>query len=372
MKCASAVGSCIFLLALAGCGPKTAAPPPPPPVNFAVAGTQDVPLTIQTFGNAVSIADVTLQAQVTGNLTRYAVAEGAMVKAGDLIIQIDPGPFQAAVEEAQGNLDSAKAQLANTQVTLVRQQALFKTKTIDLADLQTAEANQLQAQGSVQTAEGDLANAQINLGFCTIKSPIDGKTGVYMVDAGNLVTANTSKLINIQTIDPIYVEFTISENDFDTVRQYFKNGSLPVEVTIPGAPDAKIPGSLTFIDNTITSQTGTLTLRATFPNKDGRLWPGLFVNVSLILSILKDAVTVPSPCIMIGQNGPYVFTVNDDNTVAQQWITIKERRSDFTVIETGIQAGQKVVTAGQLGLYTGAKVRASLWQAPVSSDGVKK
>ena len=142
-------------------------------------------MTIGTFGNAVTIADVTLQAQVEGTLLRYAVEEGAPVKKGDLIAEIDPAPFQAALQEAQGSLDSAKAQLANAQVTLQRQQELYKTKTVDLADLQTAEASQLQAQGAVQTAEGQLADAKINLGYCTISSPIDGKTGIYLVDAGN-------------------------------------------------------------------------------------------------------------------------------------------------------------------------------------------
>ena len=143
--------------------------------------------------------------------------------------EIDPAPFQASVQQAQGSLDSAKAQLANAQVTLERQQELYKTKTVDLADLQTAEADQLQAQGAVETAEGQLANAKINLGYCTITSPIGGKTGIYEVDAGNLATANNTKLINIQTIDPIYVDFTISENDFNTVRQYFDAGTLDVE-----------------------------------------------------------------------------------------------------------------------------------------------
>lgn len=362
----------IIIAVLAACGRKPKVAPPPPPVTFAVAESRDVPMTIDTFGNAVSITDVTFQAQVTGTLTRYAVPEGAMVKEGDLIIEIDPAPYQAAVQEAQGNLDSARAQLANSQVTLQRQQALFKTKTIDLADLQTAEANQLQAQGNVQTAEGDLATAQINLAYCTIKSTVNGKAGIFLVDAGNLVTANTTKLINIQQIDPIYVEFTISENDFDRVRQYFKNGALPVEVMIPGAPDAKISGSLAFIDNSISSNTGTLTLRATFPNKDARLWPGLFVNVSLVLTTLKDAITIPSPCLMIGQNGPYVFIVNADNTVSLQPVTIRERRADFVVIGDGLQAGQKVVTAGQLGLYSGAKITPSPWHPPVPPDGVKK
>lgn len=350
--------------ALVSCGKKETPPPPPPPVTFAAAEAREVPLTIDTFGNCETIADVTLQAQVTGNLLRFAVAQGAMVKAGDLIAEIDPAPYQAAVQEAQGSLDSARANLANMQVTLQRQQQLYKTKTIDLADLQTAEANELNAQGQVLTAEGDLANAQINLGYCTIKAPVDGKTGLYLVDAGNLVTANQTQIVNVQTIDPIYVNFTISENDFDRVRRYFAAGELPVEATLPGAPDKKIEGKLTFINNTIASETGTLTLEATFPNADATLWPGLFVNVRLVLTTLKDAVVIPSPCVMVGQQGPYVFVIKPDNSVEQRQVTLGQRQSDITVIAEGLAAGEKVVTAGQLGLVTGKKVNPTPWQAP--------
>ena len=364
MKRAAAVvlGLGVFV----SCGKKVEQAPPPPPASFVVAHTQDVPFTITTFGNCDTIANVTLQAQVTGNLLRYAVAQGVMVKKGDLIAEIAPAQFQAAVQEAQGSLDAAEAALANTDVTLQRQQALYKTKTIDLADLQTAEANQLSAQGQVLTAQGDLATAQINLGYCTITSPIDGKTGLYTVDAGNLVTANTTQIMKIRTIDPIYGNFTISENDFDRVRQYLASGELAVEVSIPGAPDKKIPGKLTFINNTIASSTGTLMLQATFPNPDSVLWPGLFVNVELVLTVLKDAVVIPAPCVMIGQQGPYVFLVNSDNTVKIQLVTLTQRQGDSTVIATGVKAGDKVITAGQLGLANGQKITPGGWLPPVS------
>ena len=369
MKRALLVALYSGLLGLTSCGKKSVPEAPPPPVTFAAAKAENVPLTIDTFGNCVTIGDVTLQAQVEGTLLRYAVAEGVMVKKGDLVAEIDPAPYQAAVQEAQGSLDSAKAQLANAQVTLQRQQELYKTKTIDLADLQTAEANQLQAQGAVETAEGQLANAKINLGYCTILSPIDGKTGIYQVDAGNLVTANSSKLINIQTIDPIYVEFTISENDFDKVRQYFASGELAVEVNIPGSPDKKVTGKLTFINNSIASGTGTLTLRATFSNKDALLWPGLFVNVELILSVLENAVVVPPQCVMVGQQGPYVFIVNPDNTVALKQVHLGQRHADFTVISQGVKTGEQVVTAGQLGLTEGKKVTPLPYQPPAPLAG---
>ena len=359
----------LLVIGFSSCAKKPTPQAPLQPVTFAVAAAESVPLTIGTFGNVVTIADVTLQAQVEGILLRYAVEEGAMVKKGDLIAQIDPAPFQAALQEAQGNLDSAKAQLANAQVTLQRQQELYKTKTIDLADLQTAEANQLQAQGAVLTAEGQLATAQINLGYCTISSPIDGKTGIYLVDAGNLVAANTTKLINIQMIDPIYVEFTISENDFDKVRQYFTQGELPVQANIPGAPGTKVTGQMTFIDNAITSGTGTLSLRATMPNKEAILWPGLFVDVELILTTVPNAIVIPSQCVMIGQEGPYVFVVNSDNTVTRHQVELGQRHADSTVISKGLNAGDHVVTAGQLGLDDGMKVGATPFQAPPALPG---
>ena len=359
----------ILVIGLASCAKKPTPQTPPQPVTFAVAAAESMPLTIGTFGNVVTIADVTLQAQVEGTLLRYAFAEGAMVKKGDLVAQIDPAPYQAALQEAQGNLDSAKALLANAEVTLQRQQELFKTKTIDLADLQTAEANQLQAQGNVLTAQGQLATAQIDLGYCTISSPIDGKTGIYLVDAGNLVAANTTKLINIQTLDPIYVEFTISENDFDKVRQYFTQGELPVEANIPGAPDKKVIGKMTFIDNSISSGTGTLSLRATMPNKEALLWPGLFVNVELVLTTLQNAIVIPSQCIMVGQQGPYVLIVNSDNTVTRKQVEPGQRQADSTVISKGLNAGDHVVTAGQLGLEDGTKVSPVPYQAPPPVPG---
>jgi membrane fusion protein, multidrug efflux system len=359
----------VVMIGLASCARKPAPQAAPHPVTFAVAQAENAPLTIGTFGNAVTIADVTLQAQVQGTLVRYAVEEGAMVKKGDLIAEIDPAPYQAALQEAQGNLDSAKAQLANAQVTLQRQQELYKTKTIDLADLQTAEANQLQTQGAVLTAEGQLADAQINLGYCTITSPVNGKTGIYQVDAGNLVAANTTKLINVQTIDPIYVQFTISENDFDKVRQYFTKGELPVEVNIPGAPDKKATGTLTFIDNAIASGTGTLALRATMPNTEGLLWPGLFVNVELILTTLQNAIVIPSQCVVIGQQGPYVFVVNSNNTVSRRQVELGQRHADSTVISKGLNAGEHVVTAGQLGLDDGIVVSPVPYQPPAALAG---
>lgn len=366
MKCALAIVVGLTILGLASCEKKATPEPPPPPVSVATAKAENVPLSIDTFGNCVTIANVTLQTQVEGILQPYAIAQGAMVQSGDLIATIDPAPYQAAVEEAQGNLDSAQANLANAQVSLQRNQQLYKTKTIDLADLQTAEANQLQAQGAVLTAEGQLANAKINLGYCRITAPVAGKAGLYLTDAGNLVTANNTQIINVQTIDPIYVDFTISENDFDKVRQYFIAGNLDVQVTIPGVPGEIITGKLTVINNAIASDTGTLMLRATFANPEALLWPGLFVNVKLILTTLENAVVVPSQCVMVGQQGPYVFVLNADNTVAQKLVTVGQQQSDFAVISSGVSAGDKIVTAGQLGLTTGKKVTPVAYQPPAS------
>lgn len=354
----------VAILALAACGRKPDAAAPPPPVTVATAVTRNVPLTLETFGNCVTVADVTLQAQVTGTLMRFAVGQGSMVQAGDLVAEIDPAPFQAAVEQAQGSLDAAKATLANAQVTLARQQKLYESRTIDIADLQNAEANTLRAQGDVLTAEGELAQAQINLGYCRITSPVTGKSGIYLLDAGNLVTANQSKILNIQTLDPIYVDFTIPENAFPSVRGFLADGSLNVECMVPGDSGGPIAGKLSVIDNAISSSTGTLLLRATFPNGEGRLWPGLFVNVRLILTVLQDAVTIPASCVLVGQQGPYVFTVNSDDTVTLRLVEIGQRQGDDLVITKGVAAGERFVTAGQLGMVTGKKISPQPLAAP--------
>jgi len=347
----------VALLALpTACQKPKPSAPPPLPVTVVEARTGDVPLYLETFGTCVTIASVTVVPQVTGILADTKFTEGANVKKGDVIFQIDPRPYEAAVTQAQGNLETAKANLTNAQEQLARQQKLYETKVNDVQDFQNAQATAQAAQGNLLSSQAALQNAQINLGYCTITSPIDGRTGPYLINTGNLVTANSSQLVNIQTQSPIYVDYAISESDLPQLRQWLDGDGLDVEVRIPGAPDYLGRGVLRFINNQVASATGTLEMRATLPNADLRLCPGQFVNVRLILTTLKNAVLVPNTALLIGQTGDYVFVLQADNTVAIRPVTKGQREGDDVIIAKGLNPGEKVVTSGQIALAPGGKV----------------
>ncbi len=346
----------------AGCGQKKAPQQPPPPVEVGLVEQADVPLTIDTFGNCATVASVTIIPQVTGVLAKTLFTEGAFVKVGDPLFEIDHGPYQAALNQAQGNLETAKADFVNAQENLARFQKLYETKVVDVQDLQNAQATLTASEGNVIASEAALETAGINLGYCRITSPIGGKTGRYLVNTGNLVTANSSELVNIQTISPIYVDYTISEAEMPRIRRFLDAGGLDVEITIPGDPTTKATGKLEFVDNSINNQTGTLRLRATLPNDDQHLWPGLFVNVRLILTMLPKAIVAPATAVLVGQDGSSVFVLGGDNTVSLRPVTIGQREGDRIVIESGLQVGEKVITSGQIALAPGAKV------APVAAN----
>ncbi|MDD5199595.1 MAG: efflux RND transporter periplasmic adaptor subunit [Terrimicrobiaceae bacterium] len=358
----------IAFLALAApaCQKSKPAATPPLPVTFAAATTGDVPLYLDTFGNCVAIASVTIVPQVTGILSQTQFAEGTAVKKGGVIFQIDPQPYEAALTQAQGNLESAKANLLNAQQDLARQQKLYQTKVADVQEFQNAQAAAQAAQGSVLAGEAALKTAQINLGYCTISSPIDGRTGPYLINTGNLVTANQSKLVNIQTQSPIYVDYTVSESDLPQLRQWLDGDGLEVDITIPGDADYIGRGTLRFIDNQVASGTGTLEMRATLPNADLRLLPGQFVNVRLILTTLKGAILVPATAVLVGQTGDYVFVLQADNTVAIRPVKKGQREGDNVLIESGLAAGEKVITSGQIGLAQGVKVAPQPHAAPAA------
>ncbi|HEY8900041.1 MAG TPA: efflux RND transporter periplasmic adaptor subunit [Chthoniobacterales bacterium] len=358
-------------LSLLGCQKAKPPAPPPLPVTVAEVATADVPLYLETFGTGVTVAAVTIVPQVTGVLAATKFAEGAAVSKGDVIFEIDPQPYQAALTQAQGALESARANLLLAQQNLARQQKLYETKVNDIQDFQNAQATAQAAQGSVLSCEAALQTAQINLGYCTIRSPIDGRTGPYLLNTGNLVTANSSQLVNIQTQAPIYVDYTISESDLPRLRQYLDGDGLPVEVTIPGATDYTGHGTLRFIDNSVAAGTGTLEMRATLPNEDLRLWPGQFVNVRLILTSLKNALVAPATAVIVGQTGDYVFVLQAGNRIAMRPVKKGQREGDNVIIESGLAAGEKVVTSGQIALADGMTVAPQTAPASSPTSGAK-
>ncbi len=343
----------------ASCGKQPPEAPPAPRVEAALAISRNVPLYIDSFGNCVTIALVTIQPQVTGILSQTLFKEGDMVTPGQKLYEIDPEPYKAALQQAQGDLEAARANLWNAQQNLQRQTQLYTKATIDLQTLQNVQASERAAEGKVQSVEAALKQASINLGYCYITSPISGKTGIYLINTGNLVTANTTKLVNIQTIQPIYVDFTVPEVELSKIRQYSDCDALEVIATVPGKPEYEARGKLRFLDNSVSAQAGTLWLRAQFDNRDSVLWPGLFVNVKLILHTLSSAVLVPQAAVLVGQKGPFLFVMDASDHAHIRMVKTGGLHDDLIVISEGVQAGETVVISGQLMLSEGspAKVR---------------
>jgi membrane fusion protein, multidrug efflux system len=333
----------LLILRSVGNRPKQTPPPGPRPVTTAKVITQDVPLYLDEIGNTAAYETVQIQAQVTGQIVSREFKDGADVKKGDLLFQIDPKPYEAA-------LASAQADQALNEATLKRQQEL-KAKNV------TASQEYDTAQANARRAEAAVAAAQVNLDRCYIKSPIDGRAGLRNVDVGNVVgPGGTTPLLTIMGMDPIYTDFTVAEPDLPLVRRYLNNPNLKV---VTDAEDDNVEprsGTLYFIDQAVQPGAGTVKLRGVTPNPDHALWPSQFVKVRLILDILKDAKLVPTTAIQIGQNGPYIFVVKPDSTLDLRQVKPGQVQGDLTVITDGVQAGEFVVTSGQLQLSPGMKV----------------
>src|SRR5438477_1366901 len=320
-----------------------AAQPPGRPVTAAKAITKDVPIYLDEIGTCAAYETVQVQAQVSGKIIERLFQDGSDVKKEDPLFTIDPRPYQAA-------LDQAKAQAALDQVTLKRQEDLRARKVIAQQDYDTAVAN---AQKSQAAAEA----AQVNLDYCYIKSPINGRVGLRNVDVGNLVGPSTPPLVTIQGLDPIYTDFTVAENDLPLVRQYLGGPNVKVQTYSPDEKIAPRVGDLYFIDNAVQPGSGTVKARGVTPNPDHAFWPSEFVRVRFILDTIKDARLVPSQAVQISQSGPFIFVMKSDNTVDLRPVKPGQRQDgDLMVVESGVEPGETVVVTGQLALAPGSKV----------------
>src|SRR5437016_3489657 len=322
------------------------AQPPVRPVLVAKVISKDVPLYLDEIGTCAAYETVQVQAQVSGQIIARHFQDGADVKKGDLLFTIDPRPFQAALQQAQ-------AQAALDQVTLKRQTELRARNVTAPQDFDTAQAN-------ARKSEAAAAAAQVNVDFCYIKSPINGRAGLRLVDVGNIVSGNTGSgavLLTIQGLDPIYTDFTVAETDLALVRKYLGGPNVKVQTY---SPDDKIPpriGDLYFIDNAVQPGSGTVKARGVTPNPDHAFWPSEFVRVRFILDTIKEARLVPSQAVQISQSGPFIFVMKPDNTVDLRSVKPGQRQDgDLIVVESGIQPDETVVVTGQLALAPGAKV----------------
>jgi multidrug efflux system membrane fusion protein len=357
----------------------------PVPVVVAMVTQRDVPINVDVIGNVEAYSTITVKAQVGGELTKVSFREGDFVKKGDLLFTIDARPFAAQLSQAQANLARDTASLSQAEANLARDNAnekyaqdqasryrglfdqgvvskeqadqtrssadaLSQTVLADKAAIESARAQIVASKAAVETAT-------VQMSYTTIRSPIDGRTGNIAVKQGNVVSANTSDLMTITEVQPIYVTFSVPEAQLGDIKRYMGQGQLPVHVAPQSDATTQEAGVLTFIDNTVDSTTGTIKLKGTFQNAANRLWPGEFVRVTLGLTTRPHATVVPNQAVQTGQDGQFVYVVKQDRTVEMRPVVTGTRVDQELVIDRGLEPGETVVTEGQLRLTPGSHVQ---------------
>ncbi len=339
--------------------PVQQADPPPSavPATVAKATRQDVPIYATGVGNVEAYASVLIRARVDGNLMSVPVTEGQDVKQGDLIAVIDPRPYQAILDQAKAKKAQDEAQLANARLDLVRFQTLGQQ---DFASRQQIDTQQALVNQDVASIAGDVAAieaAQLNVDYCFIKSPVDGRVGIRLVDPGNLVqAASATTIISIMQIHPISATFTLPQDELVRVQADMRSGKLPVLAYADDDHTELDQGTLLTPDNTIDTTTGTIKLKATFPNPQDKLWPGLFINAHLQVGTAHDAVTVPPDAIQHGPDGLYVYVVGPNSIVSREPITAGYQTAQLAIITKGLNGGEQVVVGGQSRLQAGTRI----------------
>lgn len=382
---------CCTAIFLSGCGSDeksqaaTRKGPAAIPVVVARVETRPVPLEIRAIGNVEAFSTVEVKSQVTGPIARMLFQEGDDVRKGQILFEIDPRQFQQAVREMEAELANRKAALAQAEANLERDQAQAKnarsqagrSNALTESGIIAREANEQfqtmalaaekgviasramieSARAAIQSAEAKLADARLQLSYATIPAPISGRAGNVTRKEGNLVSANGDPLVVINQITPVYATFTVPEQSLNELRRYASAGKLRVHALPQGGlPGEEVQGMLDFFDNKIDTSSGTILLKAKFPNQNRRLWPGQFVNVSVRLAVPTETV-IPSAAVRTAQKGSYVFVVKPDSTAEQRTIDPTRAFEDLTVVQGGLKPGEQVVVEGQLRVKPGTKLR---------------
>lgn len=357
-----------LLLALAA-GCQKAAPPPPamPPARVVagVAAAADVPLYLDEIGRCIALERVVIQPQVSGRITQIHFTDGSDVKKGDLLFTIDPRPYQARVASAEANLAQSKAVRDLAALEFDRANTLLGKKALSQQEFDASKNAVAVADARIQQNQAALETAKIDLDYCALKSPIDGRAGHRLVDLGNVVATGAGALLDIQKFDPIYADFTVTETDLPLVQKNQARGALKVEVRLPDDTGEARTGDLTFIDNAVQGGTGTVRLRATLANADRRFWPGQFIRARLILAMLKGSVLIPTEATQLSPAGPFVYVIKADSTAELRPVTLGQKQGSRVVVEKGLAAGERIVVQGHLGVMPGAKVQVEEAKPPV-------
>jgi multidrug efflux system membrane fusion protein len=327
------------------------------PVTTASVTVKSVPVEIKVIGAAEPISTVSIRAQTTGQLTRVNFTEGDEVAKGQVLFELDRRPLEAALEQAQANLERDEAQAANATSMAKRYQDLADRGIATREQVDTSKSAMTALNATVAADRAAIENAKVQLEYATISAPISGRTGALMVHEGNLVRANdTTALVVINQIMPMQVGFSIPEARLTELKRYMAQGELRVIASPPNDESAPAVGRISFVDNSVDQTTGTIKVKGTFPNGDRRLWPGQYVNVIVELTTQKNATVVSTQAVQAGQQGPFVFVVKPDSTVEMRPVVVSRTAAAESIIASGLEAGETVVTDGQLRLVPGSRI----------------
>lgn len=392
--------SLVFVPLLSSCrtqANQAAGPPPSFPVTVANASIEETPLEVRVVGAVEPSAKVEIKSQVAGQLLKTYFTEGQDVRQGQSLLEIDPQPYLEALRQAQAAAERDRAQIAQSEFALQKDLVQSKAADAEAARYATlvkerlvSEQQELQyrssadalkqailgdragvesARASLKVNEAAVSQAKLNLGYCRIQAPMSGRAGNLLVHPGNLVKVNDAPLVVINRITPVFVSFSVPEKHLEAIRRYSATRKLRVDVMQRGNSGVKTSGYLSVIDNTVDTQTGTIRLKAVFDNANRLLWPGQFVDVILTLNVGQQTTVIPAEAVQAGQKGQFVYVVKADKTVEPRIVAVGRNLERKVIIESGIKAGETVVTDGQMLLFPGAHV--VIASAPKADIGVQ-
>src|SRR3954447_6154997 len=330
---------------------------PAVPVTAADAQRKSVPLDVTAIGTVIAASTVAVHAQITGELTSVNFKEGDEVQQGQVLFTLDKRPFEAALQQAEATLQKDVAQLANAKAQATRYQDLLQRGIAPREQVDQIMTQAAALEGTVAADRANVQSARVQLDYATIEAPISGRTGLLQVHKGNLVRANdTTPIVSINRVTPVYVTFAIPESMLPQFKQYMAAGTIRVEAHAPNDTGRASIGRIDFIDIAVDNTTGTIKVKGTFPNEDRKLTPGQFVNVNVTLTTDANATVVPTAAVQSGQQGTYVYVIKSDNTAELRPVTVARTHGDDSIIATGVQPGETIVTDGQLRLVPGSRV----------------
>ena len=346
-----------------------AAPRAAVPVTVAQAKKRDMPVVLTAIGNVSPVQTVQVKSMVTAEIMQVHIAVGQDVKKGQLLFTLDPRSFEADLAKAQGQLAKDEAAAANARTDQKRYHDLLKEGVVAQQQYDAMNSSAAQYDAAVQADKAAVESARVNVQYTKIYSPITGRAGDILVHAGNLIKANDLAMVVINQMSPIYADFSVPEQNLENIRKYMSTASLKVVATLPETTAPLAEGKVAFIDNSVDRTTGTIALKAEFANQQRTLWPGQFVNINLQLTTEKNATVVPTQAVQNGQQGPYVFVVKPDKSVEARNVDLGPSDKTEVVIRKGVEAGETVVTDGQVRIVPGSKVDWNSSTSLVGSQG---